>query len=167
MLDVARGGDGNFGSKRASAEGGATGAAPKKTNVDSSTADQQFEALEKYGDDLTARAAAMDPVIGRDDEIRRAIRVLARRTKNNPVLIGEPGVGKTAIAEGIAQRVVAGDVPGSLRDTRLISLDMASLVAGTKFRGEFEERLQAFLKELKAAGNIILFIDEIHTVRVF
>ena len=166
VLDVARGGEAIGSSKRASAEGGggAGAATPKKTNVDSSTADQQFEALDKYGDDLTARAAAMDPVVGREEEIRRAIRVLARRTKNNPVLIGEPGVGKTAIAEGIAQRIVAGDVPGSLRDTRLISLDMASLVAGAKFRGEFEERLQAFLKEVKAAGNIILFIDEIHTV---
>lgn len=162
VSDVARGGETIGGSsKRASADGAVT---PRKTNVDSSTADQQFEALEKYGDDLTARAAAMDPVVGREEEIRRAIRVLARRTKNNPVLIGEPGVGKTAIAEGIAQRIVAGDVPGSLRDTRLISLDMASLVAGAKFRGEFEERLQAFLKEVKAAGNIILFIDEIHTV---
>ena len=169
VLDVARGGETVGSSKRASADGGGGGggggaATPRKTNVDSSTADQQFEALDKYGDDLTARAAAMDPVVGREEEIRRAIRVLARRTKNNPVLIGEPGVGKTAIAEGIAQRIVAGDVPGSLRDTRLISLDMASLVAGAKFRGEFEERLQAFLKEVKAAGNIILFIDEIHTV---
>ena len=162
VLDVARGGN----SKKSSAEGGGGGgaAASKKTNVDSSTADQQFEALDKYGDDLTARAAAMDPVIGREEEIRRTVRVLARRTKNNPVLIGEPGVGKTAIAEGIAQRIVAGDVPGSLRDTRLISMDMAAMVAGAKFRGEFEERLKAFLKEVKDAGNIILFIDELHTV---
>ena len=132
--------------------------------LDSASGDQQFEALSKYGQDLTARAAALDPVIGRDEEIRRVVRVLCRRTKNNPVLIGEPGVGKTAIAEGLAQRIARNDVPENLRSTRLISLDMGALVAGAKFRGEFEERLKAVLKEVKDAGNVILFIDEIHTV---
>jgi ATP-dependent Clp protease ATP-binding subunit ClpB len=132
--------------------------------TDSASGDQQFEALSKYGQDLTARAAALDPVIGRDEEIRRVIRVLCRRTKNNPVLIGEPGVGKTAIAEGLAQRIARNDVPDNLRSTRLISLDMGALVAGAKFRGEFEERLKSVLKEVKDAGNVILFIDEIHTV---
>ena len=133
-------------------------------HVDSATGDQQFDALSKYGQDLTARAAALDPVIGRDEEIRRTIRILCRRTKNNPVLIGEPGVGKTAIAEGLAQRIVKGDVPENLRSTRLISLDMGALVAGAKFRGEFEERLKAVLKEVQEAGNVVLFIDEIHLV---
>ena len=133
-------------------------------HVDSATGDQQFDALCKYGQDLTARAAALDPVIGRDEEIRRTIRILCRRTKNNPVLIGEPGVGKTAIAEGLAQRIVKGDVPENLRSTRLISLDMGALVAGAKFRGEFEERLKAVLKEVQEAGNVVLFIDEIHLV---
>ena len=127
----------------------------------------KYEALEKYGRDLTAyaREGRLDPVIGRDDEIRRTIQILSRRTKNNPVLIGEPGVGKTAIAEGLAQRIVRGDVPQSLQDRTLISLDMGALIAGAKYRGEFEERLKAVLKEVTdSSGQIILFIDEIHTV---
>ncbi|MCM1982637.1 ATP-dependent chaperone ClpB [Lyngbya confervoides] len=127
----------------------------------------KYESLEKYGRDLTqlAREGKLDPVIGRDDEIRRTIQILSRRTKNNPVLIGEPGVGKTAIAEGLAQRILARDVPESLRDRRLITLDMGALIAGAKYRGEFEERLKAVLKEVTdSQGQIILFIDEIHTV---
>ena len=127
----------------------------------------KYEALEKYGRDLTAyaREGRLDPVIGRDDEIRRTIQILSRRTKNNPVLIGEPGVGKTAIAEGLAQRIVRGDVPQSLQDRTLISLDMGALIAGAKYRGEFEERLKAVLKEVtESSGQIVLFIDEIHTV---
>ncbi len=129
--------------------------------------EDKFQALEKYGRDLTEAAAQgkLDPVIGRDDEIRRVIQVLCRRTKNNPVLIGEPGVGKTAIVEGLAQRIVAGDVPEGLRDRRVISLDLGAMVAGSKYRGEFEDRLKAVLKEIADAnGQIIVFIDELHTI---
>src|SRR5215217_8058665 len=135
--------------------------------ISSPDPEDTFKALEKYGVDLTerARAGELDPVIGRDNEIRRVVQVLSRRTKNNPVLIGEPGVGKTAIAEGLAQRVVAGDVPDSLRDRRVISLDIGALLAGSKYRGEFEERLKAVLNEIKeAGGTVILFMDELHTI---
>jgi ATP-dependent Clp protease ATP-binding subunit ClpB len=135
--------------------------------ADSSSAENAYEAMKKYARDLTeaARAGKLDPVIGRDEEIRRTIQILARRTKNNPALIGEPGVGKTAIAEGLALRIANGDVPDSLKDRRLMSLDMGSLIAGAKYRGEFEERLKAVLDEVKGAeGEIILFIDEMHTL---
>ncbi len=137
------------------------------TRVTSQTDKTQFEALEQYGENLTqkAREGKLDPVIGRSDEIRRTVQVLSRRTKNNPVLIGEPGTGKTAIVEGLAQRIVAGDVPSSLRDREIVSLDLGAMMAGAKYRGEFEDRLKNVLREVKEAnGNIILFIDELHTI---
>ena len=139
----------------------------KGRTADSASAEEGYDALKKYAHDLTeaAREGKIDPIIGRDEEIRRAMQVLSRRTKNNPVLIGEPGVGKTAIAEGMALRIVNGDVPESLRDKQLLSLDMGALIAGAKYRGEFEERLKAVLTEVtEAAGEIILFIDEMHTL---
>ena len=139
----------------------------RKQNVTTDNPEENYKSLEKFGRDLTqaARAGKLDPVIGRDEEIRRTIEILSRRTKNNPVLIGEPGVGKTAIVEGLARRIVAGDVPESLKNKTLYSLDMGALIAGAKFRGEFEERLKSVLAEIsKSDGQILLFIDEVHTV---
>src|SRR3954468_12241459 len=135
--------------------------------VTSKSAETVGDALKQYGVDLTerARAGQLDPVIGRDNEIRRVVQVLSRRTKNNPVLIGEPGVGKTAVVEGLAQRIVAGDVPESLKDKRLMSLDLGAMLAGAKYRGEFEERLKAVLDEIRSSeGRIVTFIDEMHTI---
>src|SRR5437588_734880 len=135
--------------------------------VTSQSPEDAYQALEKYGRDLTeeARKGKLDPVIGRDEEIRRVIQVLSRRTKNNPVLIGEPGVGKTAIVEGLARRIVEGDVPEGLKGKRVVALDLGAMVAGSKYRGALEERLKAVLKEITAAsGEIIVFIDELHTL---
>ena len=141
-------------------------AAPAGTVSSAKDSGKKGSALEEFTRDLTesARAGRLDPVIGRDEEIRRVIQILSRRTKNNPVLIGEPGVGKTAIAEGLAERIAAADVPEELLDKRVLSLDLSGMVAGTKYRGEFEERIKKTIDEVKKAGNVILFIDELHTI---
>lgn len=139
----------------------------KGSTIDSQTNEQTFDALGKYAINLNeqARKGKLDPVIGRDEEIRRVLQILSRRTKNNPILVGEPGVGKTAIAEGIAHRIIDGDVPDNLRSKQIFSLDMGALIAGAKYKGEFEERLKAVVKEvISSEGEILLFIDEIHTL---
>ncbi|HLU91150.1 MAG TPA: Clp protease N-terminal domain-containing protein, partial [Pedomonas sp.] len=139
----------------------------KGRTADTASAEDRYDALKKFARDLTQAAhdGKLDPVIGRDEEIRRTIQVLSRRTKNNPVLIGEPGVGKTAIAEGLALRIAKGDVPENLKDRRIMALDMGALIAGAKYRGEFEERLKGVLEEVRAAeGDVVLFIDEMHTL---
>lgn len=139
----------------------------KGKKVTSDSHEETFDALMKYGKDITSLAeqGKLDPVIGRETEIRRAIQILSRRTKNNPVLVGDPGVGKTALVEGMAQLIIKGDVPDNLKEKRLIELDMGALMAGSKYRGDFEERLKAVLEELESAhGRVILFIDELHTI---